>query len=64
MWSKCADANFYMNFFVCVSDDKSVAPPLLILPGNRFNREVISGFNIEGANIKTAPKDSSIIPYY
>ena len=58
VWSKCADANFYMNFVVCVSTDKYVAPPLLILPGNWLNMDVLEGFNIEGAKIKIAPKDS------
>ena len=52
MWSKCADANFHMNFIVCVSNPKSVALPLLILPRKRFKRDVLEGFDIEGANIK------------
>ena len=56
MWSKCADANVYMTFVVCVSNAKSVAPPLLILPVNRSNRDVIEGFNIEGDNITTSKK--------
>ena len=55
MWSKCADVNFHMTFSVCVSADKYVAPPLLILPGKRLNRDFFKGCNIEGANITTAP---------
>ena len=53
--SKCADANFHTTFAVCVSAAKSVTAPLLILPGKRLNRDVIEGFDIEGANITTAP---------
>ena len=56
MWSKCADKYFHMNFVVCVSAAKSVAPPLLILPGKRLNKYVIGGCNIEGDNIKTSLK--------
>ena len=56
VWSKCADVNFYMTFVVCVSTAKYVAPPLLILPGKRLNRDVTEGCDIEGANITTAPK--------
>ena len=56
VWSKCADANFHITFVVCVSPDKYVAPPLLILPVKRFNRDVLKGFDIEGANITTARK--------
>ena len=56
MWSKCADANFHMNFIVCVSAAKSVARPLLILSGKRLNRDIIEGCNIEGDNITIAPK--------
>ena len=37
VWSKCADVNFCMTFVVCVSAAKSVAPPLLILPGERLS---------------------------
>ena len=56
VWSECADANFYMTFVVCVSDAKYVALPLLIHRVNRLNSDVLEGFNIEGANITTAPK--------
>ena len=42
-WSQCADANFCMNFVVCVSAAKYVATPLLILPVKRFNRGVLEG---------------------
>ena len=56
MWSKCADVNFHMTFSICVSADKYVAPPLLILPGKRLNRDFFKGCDIEGANITTAPK--------
>ena len=56
MWSKFADADFHTTFVVCVSADKYVAPPLLILPGNRLNRDVIESCDIEGANIKISPK--------
>ena len=45
-----------MTFVVCVSAAKYVAPPLLIFPGNRLNRDVLEGCDIEGANITTAPK--------
>ena len=55
VWSKCADANFQMTFVVCVSADKYVAPPVLIIPGKQLNRDVPEGFDIEGANITTAP---------
>ena len=56
VWSKCADANFHMNFFVCVSAAKSLAPSLLILPVKRLNMDVLEGCDIEGANITTASK--------
>ena len=56
MWSKCYDANFHMKSIVYVSADKYVSPPLLTIPGKRFNRDVIEGCNIEGSNITTAPK--------
>ena len=54
--SKCADANFHMKFVVCVFAAKYVAPPPLILPGKRLNRNVIEGYNIEDDNITTSPK--------
>ena len=41
VWSKYADTNFHMTFAVCVSTDKYVAPPLSIIPGKRFNRDVL-----------------------
>ena len=53
-----------MTFDVCVSAAKSVAPPLSILPGKRFNRDVLEGCNIEGANITREPKGLSILLYY
>ena len=56
MWSKCADANFHITFFVCVSAAKYFAPTLLILPGKWFNRDILEGCDIEGYNITTAPK--------
>ena len=56
MWSKCDDENFHVTFVVCASADKSVAPLLLVLPGKRFNRDILEGCNIESANITTAPK--------
>ena len=43
VWSKFVHADFYMTFVVCVSTDKYVAPPLFIIPGNRFNRDVLKG---------------------
>ena len=46
-----------MTFVVCVSADKSVAPPLLILPGNPLNGGVLGSLNVEGDNITIAPKD-------
>ena len=57
VWSKCADANFHTTFAVCVSAAKYVAPPLLIIPGKLLNQDVLEVCNIEGANIKTPPKD-------
>ena len=45
-----------MAFVVCVSAEKAVEPPLLILPGKRLNRDVFEGCDIEGANITIAPK--------
>ena len=56
VWSKCADANLHITFFVRVYDAKSVTPPLLIIPGNMLNRNVIKGCDIEGANITTVTK--------
>ena len=44
-----------MTFVVCVSGAKYVLPPLLISPGKLLNRDVLGGYNIQGANIKTAP---------
>ena len=58
MWSKYTGANFHMNFFVCVSAAKSVAPPLLIPPEKGFNGDSTKGCYIEGDNIITAPKVS------
>ena len=43
VWSKCTDSNFCMIFSVCVSASKYFAPPLLILPGKRLNRDVLGG---------------------
>ena len=43
LWAKCADAIFYMTFFVCVSAAKYVASSLLILYVKRLNRDVIKG---------------------
>ena len=54
--SKCYDANFHVEFVVYISAAKYVSPPLLIIPGKRFNKDVIKGCNIEGSNITTAPK--------
>ena len=56
VWSKCADANFHMTFAVCVSTDKYVAPPLLIIPGKRSNKDVFKDCDIKGAKITTAPR--------
>ena len=56
VWSKCYDANFHMTSVEYISAAKYVSPPLLIIPGKRFNRNVIEGCNIEGSNITTAPK--------
>ena len=56
MWSKCVDVNFHTTFAICFSAAKSVALSLLILPGNNFNRDVLEGCDIGGANIKTSPK--------
>ena len=51
VWYKCADANFHMTFVICVYAAKSIAPPLLILPGKRLNRDVLKGYDIGGAII-------------
>ena len=56
MWSKCADANFHNNFFVCFSAAKNVVPPLLILPLNRLNMDALEELYIEGDKITTSPK--------
>ena len=56
MWSNCADAGFHMTFAVCVSAAKSVAPPLVILPGKQLNRDVLDGCDIEVTIITTEPK--------
>ena len=56
MWSKFADADFYITFVVCVSASKYVAPSLFIIPGKRLNGDVLKGCYIESANITTAPK--------
>ena len=56
VWSKCYDANFHMTSVVYISAAKYVSPPLLSIPGGRFNRDVIEGCDIEGSNITTAPK--------
>ena len=50
MWSKCADADCYMTFVVCISAAKSVAPPLFLFPGKRLNCDVFK------ANITAALK--------
>ena len=51
-----------MTFDVCVSAAKSVVPPLLSIPGKRFNRDVVEGCDIEGDKITTAPK--GLIKFY
>ena len=56
VWSKCYDENFHMTYVVYMSAAKYVSPRALIIPGKRFNRDVIEGCNIEGSNITTAPK--------
>ena len=56
MWSNFADAHFHTTFVICVSTAKYVAPPLLILPGKRLNRDVIEGCDIGGARITTSKK--------
>ena len=56
VWSKSAEANFHMDFVVCVSAAETVAPPLSIFPGKRLDRDVMEGCNIEGAHFTTAPK--------
>ena len=43
---KCADASFHTTFVVRVSAAKSVAPPRLILPGKRLNKNVLKGCDI------------------
>ena len=45
-----------MTFVLFVSADKYVALPLLIIPGQRLNRDVIEGCNINGAIITTSTK--------
>ena len=45
-----------MTFVVCVSADKYVAPPLLIIPGKRLNMGVLECCDIECDHIITAPK--------
>ena len=56
VWLNCSDENFHMTFVVYISTAKYVAPPLLVLPGKQFNRDVLEDFDIEGASITTAPK--------
>ena len=56
VWSKYDDANLYMTFVVCVSAAETVAPPLLIVPGNWSNRDVPEGCDIKGAHVTTPPK--------
>ena len=55
MMSNYAGTNFHMTFAVCFFSAKYGAPPLLILPGKRFNRDFLEGCNIQGSNITTAP---------
>ena len=45
-----------MTFVVCVSADKYVAPPLLIIPVKRLNMGVLECCDIECDHIITAPK--------
>ena len=56
MWSNSDNANFHMAFVICVSAAKYFAPPLLILPGNRLNWDVLGGCDIEVSHVTTAPK--------
>ena len=56
VWSKCADTNFYMTFSVYIYAPKSVAPPLLVLPEKRLNKNFIEFCDIKGANLTTTPK--------
>ena len=46
LWSNCDDTNIHMNFVVCVSAAKYIAPQLLILHIKRLNRDVLEGFYI------------------
>ena len=64
VWSKHADVNIHTTFSVCVYVDKYGTPPLLVLPEKRLNRDVIEGWDIEGANITTATKGLSILLYF
>ena len=43
VWSKCANANFDMTFFVGVFAAKSVALSLFIIPVKRLNMDVLEG---------------------
>ena len=43
MWSNFDDKFFHATFVVCDSDAKYIAPPLLILPEKRLNRNIIEG---------------------
>ena len=49
MWTKSADANFHMTYVVAVSATGIVAPPLMIIPGQRLNRDLLDGCDIPGA---------------
>ena len=46
MWSKCDDANFHMTFVVYVLADKYIVLLMLILPGERLNRDFIESCDI------------------
>ena len=63
MWSKFVDKNFHMNFVEYVSTAKYVSPPLLIIPRQRFNRDVIKGCNNLEYSIRAALIFLSFILY-
>jgi hypothetical protein len=56
VWTKSADANFHMTYVVAVSATGVVAPPLMIIPGQRLNRDLLDGCDIPGARVTCAPK--------
>ena len=56
VWMKSENANFNMTYVVAVSKTGSMAPPLLIIPGQILNQDFLYGCDIPGFVVTCVPK--------